>query len=80
MSTREFQKIREVKWANVDGHKHGVIIEDIRSLLQREWEVKLVHVFREGNLCADYLAKLGTRRKSSYLGFPFAGSSIAINE
>ncbi|MCI46434.1 ribonuclease H protein, partial [Trifolium medium] len=31
----------------------------IRKLLANDWEVILTHTLREGNACADVLAKLG---------------------
>ncbi|CAI0435262.1 unnamed protein product [Linum tenue] len=41
------------------GHIHFVQVATIRELLAREWEVQIDHVFREGNVVADYLASVG---------------------
>ncbi|CAI0467081.1 unnamed protein product [Linum tenue] len=38
---------------------HYTLIAAIRELLARDWEIELVHVFREGNYVADYLASIG---------------------
>ncbi|KAJ1410406.1 ribonuclease H [Sesbania bispinosa] len=38
---------------------------EIRYLLARNWKVELRHTLREGNACADLLAKKGTRSSSS---------------
>ncbi|CAN1171504.1 Putative ribonuclease H protein At1g65750, partial [Linum perenne] len=40
-------------------HQHVVDISDLRELLQRDWEVTITHIYREGNFAADYLANLG---------------------
>lgn len=40
-------------------HKYACVIEDILSLLRRNWHVKIKHVFRESKTCADFLAKHG---------------------
>lgn len=46
---------------NVNSDKHGgegtsSIISEIRHLMLEEWIVRLKHTFREGNICADWLA------------------------
>ncbi|CAL1401621.1 unnamed protein product [Linum trigynum] len=41
------------------GHPHYVQVSAIRDLLAREWEVHVGHIFREGNVVADYLASVG---------------------
>ena len=40
-------------------HIHGTVLADIRALLQRQWNVRVSHMFREGNFCANALAKRG---------------------
>ncbi|CAN1149690.1 Putative ribonuclease H protein At1g65750, partial [Linum perenne] len=40
-------------------HQHAVDIANLRELLERDWEVTISHIFREGNFAADYLANLG---------------------
>lgn len=40
-------------------HKYVVLVQDICDSLQREWIVVLRHTLRQGNQCADYMAKLG---------------------
>ncbi|KAK4278982.1 hypothetical protein QN277_016750 [Acacia crassicarpa] len=34
----------------------GGIARRIRRLLAQEWQVRMTHVYREGNRCADFLA------------------------
>lgn len=33
-------------------------------MLARDWEASLVHVYREANMCADFLAKKGVAGSS----------------
>ncbi|KAJ1397035.1 Ribonuclease H domain [Sesbania bispinosa] len=40
-------------------HKYAAIFMDIREFLNRPWEVQILHILREGNMCADHLAKKG---------------------
>ncbi|CAN1173011.1 Putative ribonuclease H protein At1g65750 [Linum perenne] len=40
-------------------HQHASEVSSIRALLQRDWEVTISHVYREGNYAADYLADIG---------------------
>lgn len=37
------------------------VIKEIEELISRDWMVELSHTFREGNKCADYMAKLGAK-------------------
>ncbi|CAN0824400.1 hypothetical protein LINGRAPRIM_LOCUS1646 [Linum grandiflorum] len=41
---------------------HAHLVLQFHELLRRDWEVKLVHIYREGNLLADYLAGQGHNR------------------
>ncbi|PNX87151.1 ribonuclease H, partial [Trifolium pratense] len=40
-------------------HQYANEIQKIRQLLSRDWNVVINHTFREGNACADFLAKMG---------------------
>ncbi|CAN0856312.1 Putative ribonuclease H protein At1g65750, partial [Linum grandiflorum] len=40
-------------------HQHVSLVLQFQQLLRREWEVKLFHVYREGNCMADHLAGRG---------------------
>ncbi|CAJ2636522.1 unnamed protein product [Trifolium pratense] len=41
-----------------------------RKLLANDWEVILTHTLREGNACADVLAKLGANSDSPLVNVP----------
>ncbi|CAN0927561.1 Putative ribonuclease H protein At1g65750 [Linum grandiflorum] len=40
-------------------HQHAQLVMQIQELLQRDWEVKIAHIFREGNFLAGHLAGRG---------------------
>ncbi|CAN1186305.1 Putative ribonuclease H protein At1g65750 [Linum perenne] len=40
-------------------HQHAGEVTLIHQLLNREWEVTISHIYREGNQAADYLADIG---------------------
>ncbi|CAI0471250.1 unnamed protein product [Linum tenue] len=42
-----------------DEHRHGQAAVQFRNLLDRDWEIKISHVYRESNCAADYLANAG---------------------
>ncbi|PNX57966.1 ribonuclease H [Trifolium pratense] len=46
-------------------HTYANEIHKIRQLIGRDWNVSIDHTLREGNACADFLAKLGASSKSS---------------
>ncbi|CAN1173372.1 Putative ribonuclease H protein At1g65750 [Linum perenne] len=40
-------------------HQYGLEVWEFRDLIQREWTVKVRHIYREANHAADYLASIG---------------------
>lgn len=42
-------------------HRHANELAIIHDLLRRDWEITINHTYREGNFCADFLAKMGAR-------------------
>ncbi|KAJ1392256.1 Ribonuclease H domain [Sesbania bispinosa] len=40
-------------------HKHATLIKEIQIYLAKDWNVTITHTLREGNYCADFLAKFG---------------------
>ncbi|CAN1138640.1 Putative ribonuclease H protein At1g65750 [Linum perenne] len=51
---------------DLEDHTHAATIIMARELLRRDWEVHILHVYRERNHVADYLANMG---HSCPLGF-----------
>lgn len=43
-------------------HSLLAIINDVQSLIKRDWVCKVEHVLREANLFVDFLAKLGVKQ------------------
>ncbi|CAN1127777.1 Putative ribonuclease H protein At1g65750, partial [Linum perenne] len=43
----------------LDDHAHAATISTATELLRRDWEVHIIHVYRESNHAADFLANLG---------------------
>lgn len=41
-----------------------LIIQNVKDLLRRDWQVQLLHTLREGNPCADFLVMLGASDQS----------------
>ena len=52
------EAIRLIYSSNVHLHHFQAIIMQIKSWLLKEWCVSATHVLREGNQCANHLAKL----------------------
>ncbi|KAK9265995.1 hypothetical protein L1049_012495 [Liquidambar formosana] len=46
---------------------HLTLVTDCRSLLQRDWQVQIQHVYREANKCADFLAKYGASQVTNFV-------------
>ena len=44
-------------------HVYGATLADVAELLQRQWEVKITHVLRGANTCADFVAKVGANNQ-----------------
>ncbi|CAI0542875.1 unnamed protein product [Linum tenue] len=40
-------------------HPHYQLVLQVRRLRERQWETEIEHVFREGNVAADFLASTG---------------------
>lgn len=40
----------------------NAIMKDIADLLSRDWEVVIKHIYREGNQCADLMARIGLQQ------------------
>jgi len=58
--------IKLIKEPVNDWHHYAAILHYIQELLSRDWQVELVHTLREGNACADYLAKIRANSLETY--------------
>jgi len=46
-------------------HHYANLLERIQMYLDKVWDISIHHIFREGNSCADILAKLGADHSES---------------
>ncbi|KAF7842222.1 reverse transcriptase [Senna tora] len=53
----------------VDTHPCSALVQRVRSLIDRHWDTELVHVFREANQAADFMAKLSHSLAEGFLVF-----------
>ncbi|KAK2425147.1 hypothetical protein QL285_035429 [Trifolium repens] len=61
-------------------HHYAAILNNIQGILRREWQVTIVHTPREGNACADFLAKHGATSNVvfSSIANPHAGLNLHL--
>lgn len=70
--------IELIQHQQLNFHPHLSTILQIRSLLARNWSVRLQHCYREGNAPADWLAKHGASNADTFsLLADSSGPSIA---
>ncbi|CAJ2666519.1 ribonuclease H [Trifolium pratense] len=58
-------------------HKYVGIIVSIKELISRDWAVSFVHIYREANQCADFMAKLGANAMDCFGIFPEPPACLA---
>ncbi|KAL4382714.1 hypothetical protein AHAS_Ahas04G0261100 [Arachis hypogaea] len=49
------------------GRHPNPISRKVNELMKREWNIVFVHIYREGNRSADYLARLSMNSKTDYV-------------
>lgn len=54
--------------ADVRMHCYGVVISDIKVLINLQWNVELLHELREGIQVVDFMAKLGSSGNIAWKG------------
>ncbi|GAU12283.1 hypothetical protein TSUD_141910 [Trifolium subterraneum] len=61
-------------------HHYAAILNNIQDILRRDWQVLILHTFREGNAYADYLAKHGANNNKvfSSIATPPAGLNLSL--
>jgi ribonuclease HI len=61
-------------------HHYAAIIHNIKDIITRDWQVIVSHTLREGNVCADYLAKHGAHNNEAFTTItnPPAGLSLPL--
>lgn len=64
-------------------HHCAALIKSVQDLLRKEWFISLHHTLREGNQCADYLAKMGANQHDGFhllVSVPSGISSILLTD
>ncbi|CAI0382345.1 unnamed protein product [Linum tenue] len=57
-------------------HRDSAVSHHFQELMQRDWEVSLTHIYREGNKCADYIASQGHQLPLGYSMFPITDTTL----
>ncbi|CAN1187219.1 Putative ribonuclease H protein At1g65750 [Linum perenne] len=60
---------------NLD-HQYASIVSRFRNLLQRDWKLEVVHIFREGNCLSDCLANKGHSKEFGIHSIELSNSSL----
>ncbi|CAN1779642.1 Putative ribonuclease H protein At1g65750 [Linum perenne] len=63
----------------VINHQHAVEVYQFRDWVSKDWEIKLKHVYREGNQAADYLARLGHKLHRGCHSIPLSDCNLAYH-
>lgn len=62
-------------------HPYALIIDQIRSFMDLPWHLVFQHTLREGNACADWLAKYGANMDQHFVtwnSYPAQLSSMLL--
>jgi ribonuclease HI len=61
-------------------HHYVAIIRNIKEILNRNRQVVILHTYREGNACADFLAKHGARNNRGFtsIAIPPSGLNLCL--
>ncbi|KAJ1396220.1 Ribonuclease H domain [Sesbania bispinosa] len=77
--TDSMYSIRLIKNEDISYHCDAPEIVEICDLLARDWRVDLRHTLREGNACANLLAKRGARDTTSFRLLPRPPSDLQLH-
>ncbi|CAI0444865.1 unnamed protein product [Linum tenue] len=59
-------------------HKYHNLVLQFQGLIQRNWEVRISHIYREGNKVADFLANKGHSVSIGYHVFESTDSGLSF--
>ncbi|CAN1187375.1 Putative ribonuclease H protein At1g65750 [Linum perenne] len=57
-------------------HQHAIEVLEFRDWLEKDWELKVKHIYREANQAADYLANKGHRLARGYHSVPLLDCNL----
>lgn len=58
-------------------HPHATLVNHIRGIIALDWRVSFQHTLREGNECADWLAKTGASSTQTLVHWDFCLATLA---
>jgi ribonuclease HI len=73
------QTISLIRYGVSVHHRFANEVASIRQLLARDWDVVVDHTLREGNACADVLAKMGALVTAPLVTFSTPSSDLALH-
>ncbi|XP_045809693.1 uncharacterized protein LOC123904038 [Trifolium pratense] len=65
-----------IKQGVTSHHRFANEIHSIRRMLENDWEVVITHALREGNACAEFLAKMGAISNSPLVKISISPSDL----
>ena len=66
LETDSLEACRLVTSMDYNFHIYGTLLADIHALKTRQWKVEVFHILREGNCCADAVAKHGANHEDPF--------------
>lgn len=70
--------VKQIQTSGIGGFEGWKLLKKIKSMIHDTgWEVRVVHIYREANKCADALAALACDQRVPMLLFPSVPNGIA---
>ncbi|CAN1157810.1 Putative ribonuclease H protein At1g65750 [Linum perenne] len=60
-------------------HHHGLEISQFKEFNARSWEIRIQHIYREGNRAADFLASIGHQRPIGIHSIPTSDCNLGFH-
>ncbi|CAN1243153.1 Putative ribonuclease H protein At1g65750, partial [Linum perenne] len=60
-------------------HQHAIEVLEFRDWVSKDWELKLKHIYREGNQTADFLARLGHNLPRGCHSIPLSNCNLVYH-
>ncbi|CAI0443566.1 unnamed protein product [Linum tenue] len=59
-------------------HRYHNLIQQFKRLLQHNWEIRISHIFREGNKVVDFLANKGHAARIGFHDFDITDPGLSF--
>ncbi|CAN1130050.1 Putative ribonuclease H protein At1g65750, partial [Linum perenne] len=60
-------------------HHHGLEVTQFKEFNARSWEIRIQHIYREGNRAADFLASIGHQRPIGIHSTPTSNCNLGFH-